>query len=248
MCYKKIFLTALLSAIILANVSCSNYKSNDIEINLRQQIIKFLKFTTDWLPLKKIAGNNPAFLSILRTQKKLKKNYASLNKNIDINSIQNKIIERMYIVFYGRDIISISSKDENVLMLKRDGTVFAIGNNDYGQCNVKQWKNIIRIGIGNFHSVGLKADGTVVAAGNNDYGQCNVADWKNVVEIAAGDLHTAGLKADGTVVAAGNNDYGQCQRVQYWKNIIKIRAGKSYTMGLHKNKTIVYAGYNESFS
>jgi hypothetical protein len=49
--------------------------------------------------------------------------------------------------------------------IKADGTLVAVGLNDYGQCNVSGWTDITQVAAGETHTVGLKADGTVVAAG-----------------------------------------------------------------------------------
>ena len=70
--------------------------------------------------------------------------------------------------------------------LKSDGTVVAVGNNDYGQCNVGSWTDIIQVAAGYVHTVGLKADGTVVAVGGNDYGECNVGSWIDITQVVAG--------------------------------------------------------------
>ena len=127
--------------------------------------------------------------------------------------------------------------------LKADGTVVAVGDNDYGQCNVKDWKDIVAVAAGGFHTVGLKADGTVVAVGDNEYGQCDVSDWKDIVAVAAGDCHTVGLKADGTVVAVGDNKYGRCD-VSDWTDIVAIAAGSYHTVGLKADGTVVAVGNN----
>ena len=103
-----------------------------------------------------------------------------------------------------------------IVGLRTDGTVVAEGDNEYGQCNVTDWQNIVDICAGSSHTVGLRADGTVVAVGDNKYGQCNVTDWQNIVAIFSGGLNTVGLRADGTVVAVGDNGGGQCN-VQGWK-------------------------------
>ena len=50
--------------------------------------------------------------------------------------------------------------------LKADGTVVAEGLNDYGQCNVGNWTDIVQVAAGGHHTVGLKSDGTVVAVGD----------------------------------------------------------------------------------
>ena len=73
--------------------------------------------------------------------------------------------------------------------LKSDGTVVAVGNNDYGQLDVGSWTNIVQVAAGAYHTVGLKSDGTVVAVGSNDFGQLNVATWSNIVQVDAGISH-----------------------------------------------------------
>ncbi len=114
-----------------------------------------------------------------------------------------------------KDIIAITTGEYYVVGLKSDGTVVATGNNDYGQCDVKDWNHIVAISAGFHHTVGLKSNGTVVATGNNDYGQCDVKDWKDIVAIFAEHNHTIGLKSDGTVVAVGNNEWNQLD-VEDW--------------------------------
>ena len=54
----------------------------------------------------------------------------------------------------------------------------AVGKNSDGQCDVKDWKNIVAVSAGDDQTVGLKSDGTVVAVGDYEYGQCDVSDWK----------------------------------------------------------------------
>ena len=88
------------------------------------------------------------------------------------------------------------------------------------------WKNIVAIAVGNFHTVGLRSDGTVVSTkpvAAYDYGQWKVSDWRNVVAITAYELHTVGLRADGTVVSTQVTekrwDGGQW-KVSDWKDIL----------------------------
>lgn len=52
-----------------------------------------------------------------------------------------------------------------VVGLKADGTVVATGDNRLGQCEVDDWKDIVQVAAGAWHTVGLKADGAVVAVG-----------------------------------------------------------------------------------
>ena len=55
----------------------------------------------------------------------------------------------------------------------------AVGWNEYGQCNVSDWRDIVAIAAGCAHTVGLKSDGTVIA-GNNEFGQCDVGSWRDI--------------------------------------------------------------------
>lgn len=100
--------------------------------------------------------------------------------------------------------------------LRKDGTVVAEGDNQYGQCDVDHWVNISSITVGDHHTVGLRQDGTVVAAGLNDNGQCEVASWRDIVSIAAGENETSGVCADGTVVCTVLGEEAT------WQNIVKV--------------------------
>ena len=139
---------------------------------------------------------------------------------------------------------TISAGDGYTVGLKADGTVAAVGKNEYGQCDVSDWRDIVSVSAGSAHTVGLKSDGTVVAVGDKWYGRCDVSDWRDIVAISAGGIHTVGLKADGTVVAVGDNKYGRCN-VSDWRDIVAISAGVSYTVGLKADGTVVAVGWNE---
>ena len=128
--------------------------------------------------------------------------------------------------------------------LKADGTVVAVGDNVYGQCNVSGWTDIVAVSSGFFHTVGLKSDGTVVAVGRNGSGRCDVGNWTDIVAISTGYHHTVGLKSDGTVVAVGENEKGRCD-VYGWTDIVAVSAGGDHTVGLKSDGTVVTVGDNE---
>ena len=65
--------------------------------------------------------------------------------------------------------------------LRKDGTVIAAGQNDYGECALSSWEDLIGISSGFGFTVGVKKDGSVVAAGTNVYRQCEVSDWNLLV-------------------------------------------------------------------
>lgn len=119
-----------------------------------------------------------------------------------------------------------SSGTGHTVGLRSDGTVVAVGDNTYGQCNVNDWTGIIAIAAGDWHTVGLRADGTVVSThpDSNKYpnlysAACNVDSWNGIVQIDAGCGYTLGLYADGTALALGYNDNGQQKDVENWTDI-----------------------------
>ena len=105
------------------------------------------------------------------------------------------------------DVVAVAAGFHNSVGLRLDRTVVASGQNDYGECDVDSWTDIVAIAASgepfSNHTVGLRADGTVVATGKNKYGQCDVTTWRNIIAIFAGVWHTAGLRADGTILLAG---------------------------------------------
>ena len=57
------------------------------------------------------------------------------------------------------------------------------GEDDFGQCDVSGWRDIVAVSTGDAHTVGLQADGTVVATeytGKDYFGQCDVSDWRDI--------------------------------------------------------------------
>jgi len=122
-----------------------------------------------------------------------------------------------------------------------DGTVVAVGDNEYGQCNIGKWRDIVAVSTGYYHTVGLKSDGTVVAVGDNDYGKCDVSDWKDIVAVSAGSQYTIGLKSDGTVLYAGKKfkKYDSyIKEINSLENIVDICLGRRFLAALRKNGTV----------
>ena len=140
----------------------------------------------------------------------------------------------------------------NTVGLKADGTVVSVGSNAYGQCNTRDWKDIVAISAHSSQTVGLKADGTVVAIGGK-YEHCfmnepyNIKDWRDIVAISVGNENTVGLKADGTVVVVGYKGAGQCN-TDDWRDIVAISAGEYHTVGLKADGTVNAIGLNTKYN
>lgn len=126
----------------------------------------------------------------------------------------------------------------HIVGLKPDGTVVAVGDNTYGQCEVSGWTDIVMIAAGDWHTVGLKADGTVVSTmpdpakefkGLDEEtplftGCCNVDNLTDVISISAGTGLTVALKNDGTAIVLGFNDYKQREGAEAWHDMWVIPA------------------------
>lgn len=111
--------------------------------------------------------------------------------------------------------------------LKSDGTVVAVGNDDYGQCSgVENWENIVAIAAGDHHTVGLRKDGRVVIAGDFDRNGLDdtgtIAKWEKIVAIAANRGYTLGLTDDGHVTSIGYDAQEQRPNSDStdWMNIV----------------------------
>ena len=138
--------------------------------------------------------------------------------------------------------------DRHVVGLVADGTVVSAGTNNYGECDVSGWNNIVDVAAGSTHTVALLSDGTVVACGNNAYGQCNVSGWHQIVDVDASRYATYGLTVNGEVLVAGfyENEYGSyVPEVPQWDNVIAIIASNEtgsandFVVGVCRDGTLV---------
>jgi alpha-tubulin suppressor-like RCC1 family protein len=151
------------------------------------------------------------------------------------------------------DIVAVSEgcSANHILAIKNDSTVWAWGNNEYGQVapqnsnneafplKISRLKKVVQVGVGKGHSVALKSDGTVWVWGWNKYGQLGlgniidqsevrkVPNLSDVIAISAGANHTLALKNDGTVWAWGRNNVGQLGKET---EAIEIRPNRVLTL------------------
>ena len=144
-----------------------------------------------------------------------------------------------------KTITAIACGDAHTVALYSDGTVRAVGKNNFGQCNTGAWKDIVSISAGYENTLGLRADGTVVAVGNNFKGKSMVHTLSGIRAISASNSgHTLFLREDGTVASLGDNDDDQ-RNLDDWRSIIAVSAGSGFSLGLKRNGTVLAVGRND---
>ncbi len=136
---------------------------------------------------------------------------------------------------------TIEASNSHVVGLKEDGTVVAVGENNNGQCNVSEWRNIIDIAVGGNRTVAVHEDGTVVYTADIDaYGHTSLAHWENIVSVYSINLmqdYFVGLKADGTIVTTKEG-----WTLSEWTDLVKIEDDGKY--GLKADGTIALINEN----
>ena len=128
---------------------------------------------------------------------------------------------------------SISASNSHNIAIKTDGSLWAWGNNSYGQLGVGDTydrnspvqvgtaTNWASISSGDAHTLAIKNDGSLWAWGENVFGQLGVGDTSNRNSpvqvgtatnwgsISSGSGHNIATKTDGSLWAWGYNYYGQ---------------------------------------
>ena len=106
-------------------------------------------------------------------------------------------------VFFITSAVAIGMRHTAAVL--KDGTAIAHGRNDFLQCDVADWRNIVSIAAGDAHTVGLMSDGRVVAVGRNNHDQCDVGDLQNIAAIYAFGDDTICIDEDGDVTSCGKS-------------------------------------------
>jgi alpha-tubulin suppressor-like RCC1 family protein len=130
------------------------------------------------------------------------------------------------------NVVAVAAGDSHSLFVKTDGTLWAMGDNWYGQLGngtsgnkysqpINVASNVLAVAAGGVHSLFVKTNGTLWVMGRNFFGQLGNGDStgsnvlsaecvaSNVVAVAAGEYHSLFVKANGTPWAMGDNGSGQ---------------------------------------
>lgn len=140
------------------------------------------------------------------------------------------------------DAVDVSSKDDHVLALARDGSVYAWGHGDSGQLGIGQLPTV------NFKTRSARVEPYVPYP-------ARIPDLGGVTAISAGNTHSLALLEDGTVRAWGLNRYGQIgdgtftnrdrpTTVPGVRDVVAIAAGSYRSVALLANGTVMEWGAN----
>lgn len=145
-----------------------------------------------------------------------------------------------------KTIIAIAAGDAHTAVLYSDGTVRAVGKNNWGQCNTGSWRDITAICAGYAITLGLRRDGTVVSTCNNFAGKAMVHTLRDVKAISASyGGHTLFLKTNGTAESLGDNSNNE-RSIIHWSNLVAVAAGGGFSLGLRADGTVYSAGINDN--
>jgi len=117
---------------------------------------------------------------------------------------------------------TLSAGGSHTVGIKNDGTVTACGNNNYGQCDVGDWTDIVAVSAGVDHTVGLRSDGTVVAAGMGGSDWINVSEWTDIVSVFTGYCLTVGIKSDGSIVTTATGNMLKEATYLSWTDVVAL--------------------------
>ena len=179
-------------------------------------------------------------------------------------------------VYVTNNVVAVAAGGYHSLLVKADGTLWAMGYNYYGQLGnggnadiyqpVYVTNNVVAVAAALHHSLFVKADGTLWGMGRNDYGQLGtgttnnsslpVSVASNVVAVAVGYNHSLFVKAGGGLWSMGINANGQLgtgttvntnQPVYVTNNVVAVAAGYNHSLFVKADGTLWAMGGNSPY-
>ena len=127
----------------------------------------------------------------------------------------------------------------HVVAVSADGTVFAGGDNDFFQCDVSHFKNIVQVAAGDSHTLGLTACGKVLSAGSNAFDECDVSDFRGISAVYAFGRDSVLVTKDGLAISVGQSKFN----VSEFSDIAHICKFPNGLLGVRSDGYLTLTGY-----
>ena len=124
----------------------------------------------------------------------------------------------------------------HTVFLRKSGEVVTEGNNDCGQCDVRNCGTAIQVSAGSYHSATILANGTAVLTGRNNYGQSDMAALNRELKVVGTLVEESRHSAVPTVSSVDPWDLPFA-----WK---QISCGYNHTVALRSDGRVYALGAN----
>jgi hypothetical protein len=145
------------------------------------------------------------------------------------------------------DVVQYSMGGRHTLALHRDGTVTAtrFSDNDFGQSDVGQLRDITFVLAAAQCSYAVRRDGTVAVCGSSPLRK-EIERWQNVSQLACGDYHVVARTKEGTLLVAVDAVSHELQEMkaqaETCSDVIRVAAARNYIVALRRDGTVAFFG------
>ena len=133
-------------------------------------------------------------------------------------------------------IVDIAAGDNHLVALNDKGKVFAIGDNTNGQCDVDDFKNIVKIYACEKGTVVEGEDGKLSYTGIL-LGSSKLKNYESVIDIASSDNYLVIANSDKSVTCISR--YGDDIQTNKWRNVVDVACGNNFVAALRSDGTLL---------
>ncbi len=139
-------------------------------------------------------------------------------------------------------IVDIAAGDNHLVALNDKGKVYAIGDNTNGQCDVDDFKNIVKIYATEKGTIVEGKDGKLSFKGTM-LGSSQLKNYESPIDIASSDNYLVIANADKSVTCISR--YGDDIQTNKWRNVVDVACGNDFVAALRSDGTLLISSDNE---